>query len=500
MSAVFAVPDVVQSRELFEPTPTEAPIELRSSESEGAFHELPHDLPHDLLNALPVAVYTTDSAGRITFYNQAAAELWGHRPELGKGEWCGSWRLYWPDGRPLPHDQCPMAVAIKEKRQIRGAEAVAERPDGVRAPFLAYPTPLYDKSGALVGAVNTLVDITERKRAELASRQLALIVQSSDDAIVSKDLNGIITTWNRGAELLFGYEAEEVIGQPIMILIPEDHRDEESTILERIRRGERIDHYETVRRRKDGSSVDISLSVSPVTSSAGGIVGASKIARDISERKRAQDQQNLLLREMSHRVKNLLAVTSSVVTLSARSAATPEEMARALRERLGALSRAHDLTQPSPIDAAQRTNHNTTLHALVEAIFSPYADLRVKSGRSGNHEPFTAEGPNLPIGGSAVTSLALILHEFATNAAKYGALSSRKGLVRISWTAENNKLLLTWKESSGPTAGIPPEKEGFGTLLARRIMAAQFGGQISRVWGPDGLTIHLSLPVERLTQ
>ncbi|MDX1540893.1 MAG: PAS domain-containing protein, partial [Geminicoccaceae bacterium] len=107
---------------------------------------------HALLDALPAAIYTTDAAGRITFYNQAAIELVGRRPELDKAEWCVSLRLYAPDGQPMPHDECPMAVALKQRREIRGAEAVAERPDGWRVPFLAYPTPLFDSSGRLTGA------------------------------------------------------------------------------------------------------------------------------------------------------------------------------------------------------------------------------------------------------------------------------------------------------------------------------------------------------------
>jgi PAS domain S-box-containing protein len=127
----------------------------------------------ELLEALPAAVYTTDAAGRITFYNQAAVELWGCRPELGKSEWCGSWRLYWPDGTPMRHDECPMAVALKENRAVRGAEAIAERPDGSRVPFIPYPTPLRDPSGALVGAVNMLVDITSRKQSEERVMMLA---------------------------------------------------------------------------------------------------------------------------------------------------------------------------------------------------------------------------------------------------------------------------------------------------------------------------------------
>src|ERR1700731_310932 len=142
----------------------------------------------EVLEALPAAVYTIDAEGRITFFNQAAVDLWGCRPELGKSVWCGSWRLYWPDGRPMRHDECPMAVALKEGRPIRGAEAAAERPDGTRVPFLAYPTPLRDRSGALTGAVNTLIDITERKRSEEFEKRRASIVEFSDDAIVSKDL------------------------------------------------------------------------------------------------------------------------------------------------------------------------------------------------------------------------------------------------------------------------------------------------------------------------
>ena len=153
-----------------------------------------------------------------------------------------------------------------------------------------------------VGAVNMLVDISERKRHEEAAQHYAAIVESSDDAILSKDVNGVITSWNSGAQRLFGYASEEVLGKPINILIPSELHDEEPMILERIRRGERIDQYETVRQRKDGSLVNISLTVSPIRSSTGSIVGASKIARDITERKSAQERQDLLLREMDHRI------------------------------------------------------------------------------------------------------------------------------------------------------------------------------------------------------
>jgi len=150
----------------------------------GCFHDVTDELREDraardgerqlreILNALPAAIYTTDAKGRITFYNDAAVEMSGRRPELGKDEWCVTWKLYATDGAFLPHDQCPMAVTLKENRPIRGVEAVAERPDGTRIPFIPYPTPLHDASGKLTGAVNMLVDVSHRKEAETQQRLL----------------------------------------------------------------------------------------------------------------------------------------------------------------------------------------------------------------------------------------------------------------------------------------------------------------------------------------
>jgi PAS domain-containing protein len=113
----------------------------------------------NILAALPFAVYATDAAGRITFYNEAAVALWGRRPVLGRDRWCGSWRIYAVDGSLLPHDRCPMAVAIREDRQVRGVTALAERPDGTRVHFMPFPTPLHDGNNRLVGAVNVLIDL-----------------------------------------------------------------------------------------------------------------------------------------------------------------------------------------------------------------------------------------------------------------------------------------------------------------------------------------------------
>jgi PAS domain S-box-containing protein len=241
-----------------------------------------------VVRSLPAAVYTTDAEGRVTLYNEAAVALWGREPEIGKDLWCGSYRIFRPDGTELPPDQCPMAITLKSGQGVRGEEILIERPDGTRRNILPYPEPFFDKAGKLAGAVNMLVDITERKQAEETTRRLAAIVESSDDAIISKDLNGIITSWNDSAHRIFGYNAEEVTGKPITILIPPERLDEESHILQSIRNGKPVHHYETIRRRKDGKQVEVSLSVSPVKNAEGKIIGASKIARDITERKHAE--------------------------------------------------------------------------------------------------------------------------------------------------------------------------------------------------------------------
>jgi len=160
--------------------------------------------------------------------------------------------------------------------------------------------PVLNASGDLVQFVGSSTDITERKRAEQATRLLAAIVESSHDAIVSKSLNGVITSWNKGAERLFGYAAEEAVGQNITLIIPPERRDEERTIVEQLTRGERIDHFETVRMRKDGSLLDVSLTISPMKDASGRVVGASKLARDITERKRAEEALRQAQMDLAH--------------------------------------------------------------------------------------------------------------------------------------------------------------------------------------------------------
>jgi PAS domain S-box-containing protein len=249
---------------------------------------------HQVVRNLPAAVYVTDANGHVNLFNEAAEVLWGRKAELGKDLWCSSHKMFNLDGSALPLEECPMAVTLKTGRPIRGQEIIVERPDGTRRNVLPYPEPLLDSSGRIVGAINMLMDITESKRSEEAARRLAAIVASSEDAIISKDLNSVITSWNEGAARLFGYTAEEAVGKPITMLIPEDRLEEEEHIIQSIRRGEPVHHFETIRRKKDGKCLEISLTISPIKNSEGKIIGASKIARDITRRKLAEAQQRAL--------------------------------------------------------------------------------------------------------------------------------------------------------------------------------------------------------------
>ncbi len=776
---------------------------------------------------MPAAVYVTDAEGRITYYNKAAVELWGYRPTLGDSRWCGSWRLYRLDGTPMAHDECPMAMAIKENRAITGMEAYAERPDGSRVRFMPFPKPLHDATGTLIGAVNMLVDVTDRRSTEqrldesetryrgifegarvalwdkdfsailallddlrsqgvvdlrahftanpavlartvdlirvkdvneyavelfaaerkddlfrcldrmflpetqpifvdelvalwegrrwfesettvqtlrgqrltilftvafegarcestLASvvdisalkaaqrslreqkqrlkilnrvartvssdldlerivqavtdvatevsgakfgaffykigengsatytlyalsgaaresfgelglprkttlfeptalgfgpvrcddirndwrygevaqhfvpreadlpitsylavpvvskagqvqgglflghdevgaftqeiedivvgiaahaaiaidnaqllrkaqievvqrgrveqdlRRLAAIIESSEDAVISKNLDGVITSWNSGAERLFGYTADEAIGRPVTMLMPPERVDEEPGIIARIRRGERIDHYDTVRRRKDGSAIDISLTVSPIKDSDGTIIGASKVARDITERKQTEQRQQLLVGEVKHRIKNLLATVQAIARQTLKGA--PAEERDAFIARLMALANAQDLL---------------TLERWNRAAVREVVDRALRPFEAKHNARFLTKGPeDVWVDAQRASLLTMALHELATNAVKYGALSNGYGVVSLGWevTGEEDaqSVRLTWRELGGPLV-VPPERKGFGSFLIERALQGSGGGGARLDFNPNGLICSLEV-------
>jgi PAS domain S-box-containing protein len=307
---------------------------------------------------------------------------------------------------------------------------------------------------------------------------LVSIVESSDDAIITKNLDGIITSWNRSAERLFGYTAEEVIGKSVTILIPQERHNEEPVILARMRRGERIEHYETVRQRKDGSLIDIAITVSPVKNAQGKIIGASKIARDITERKRRDDHIAILAREAEHRTKNILATVQATVNLSHSD--TPEGLKRAIEGRIQALANVHTLLVKSRWIGAE-------LSSIAAQELAPY--LGADQARAQIDGPLVLLVPN------TAQAVAVILHELATNAAKYGSLSIPKGQVEVTWSrAPDGRLILHWTESGGPPAK-KTTREGFGTSVIERMIREQLKGEMHLDWRAEGFACEIVLPL-----
>lgn len=257
------------------------------------------------------SIFATDTTGRIVSWNSGAERLFGYSKAEVLGQSASI--LFTPEDRERGEPDRELQQAASAG--CSEAERWHVRRDGSLFWTSDVVTPLLD-DGGVRGFVKVARELTERNRAAEALSHLAAIVESSDDAIISKSLEGIILSWNKGAERIFGYSAEEVIGKSILILIPPDRVDEEPAILEKLKRGERIDHYETVRVTKDGRKVDISLTISPIRDNSGAVIAASKIAHDITEQKHAEEERDRLLKaereargelETIHNIGQLLA-------------------------------------------------------------------------------------------------------------------------------------------------------------------------------------------------
>jgi len=227
------------------------------------------------------AIVSKDLNGIIKSWNRAAERMFGYSADEAIGQ---SIRILIPADRQSEEDL--VLSRIRAGQDVTHFETIRRRKDGTLIPISLTVSPIHNDAGDVIGASKIARDISDRTVATLAVNRLAAIIESSDDAIISKDLNGIVTSWNRAAERMFGYTADEAIGRSIRMLIPDELRDEEDVVLAKVRAGETIDHYETVRQRKDGTLLSISLTVSPIRTDRGEVIGASKIARDITERSR----------------------------------------------------------------------------------------------------------------------------------------------------------------------------------------------------------------------
>ena len=321
--------------------------------------------------------------------------------------------------------------------------------------------PLTDAEGRFAGAMALMTDITERKRWEQDRTRLATIVDTSQDAIVSKDLNGIVTSWNAAAERIYGWKAGEIVGKSKALVIPPDLPNELSSILARVRAGERIEHYETRRIRKDGVLFDASVTVSPLTNSAGDIIGASTIVRDITTRKQTErelqrrqaevealnERLKHAMRETHHRVKNNLQVIAAMVDLQVMdrdgAQAVPMEELMRLSTHIRTLAAVHDV-----LTRYLKEEEEDQLLSL-RTVFERLIPLLEQA--AGNR-PIQAEVQDAHLSGKQATSLALVTNELVSNAVKHG-----KGTISVDLAARGDILTLTVRdEGPGFPAGFDP--------------------------------------------
>ncbi|MBX2943325.1 MAG: PAS domain S-box protein [Cyclobacteriaceae bacterium] len=254
-----------------------------------------------LVENLPKATYTCDAEGRIILYNPACVNLWGRHPDLNKDLWCGSWKILDQKNNPMPVGDCPMARAIKEGRAIRGEEIIIQRPDGSKRIVLPYPSPQFDESGVVTGAINVLVDITDRKAIEEENHKLALIARVTVNAVVVTDIEGRITWVNNGFERITEYSMEEVIGQKPGDLLQGKYTDPATILhMRKCRQEGREFRVEILNYTKSGKEYWLDIEVMPLKDHRQKLIGFMAIQQDITERKRSEvETQNMIGRLQS---------------------------------------------------------------------------------------------------------------------------------------------------------------------------------------------------------
>jgi PAS domain S-box-containing protein len=414
----------------------------------------------------PFMLIRIDRDLRYRFISQAYLELTGRRPEQVIGK-----RLNEILGEKDFNTIRPYIDRVLKGERVE-FEREAQYPGlGARFVRVVY-TPERDERGGVIGWIASMLDITERKREEQTRQHLATIVETSRDAIWSWSIDGTITAWNREAERMLGYTAEEIIGKSLLILFPPERVEAADQVVSNLAKGLGYNAVETVRLRKDGRPIQVELSISPIRDSEGRVVAAATVCRDISERKRAEETERMLLREVDHRSNNLLAVIQSIAQRSLSGDSLPEAK-QAFESRLQALA---------------RINQRLTT--------SDWVGLSLKELVRQELDAFAArteiEGVDISLSPQNAQNFSLALHELATNAVKYGALSNATGRIGIFWTvADHNRVLkFKWQEKGAPPV-LPPQRHGFGTLLLRATFA-----DVRFDYGPDGLSCEFDAPLE----
>ena len=442
-----------------------------------------------LLERLPIGVCVCDRNGILVRYNRRAAELWGQEPVLGvaRTQFCGAIRGYRPDGRPLSlADPCDCG-SLTSDEAINGLEAVFERPDGSLIDILANVEPLRDEAGAVIGAVSCFQDVSEikqaRRRSERFDGWVRQVFQHSPVAIYWTDAAGLLVSFNRASAELWG--REPVVGKDqwcgSLKLFHPDGRPmplETCPMARAVKTGRAEQGAEALFERPDGSRGAFLAYPTLLHDPAGALVGAVNMLVDISDRKLAEDHQRVLLDELNHRVKNTLASVQSLAAHSLRGDEEPRLMRERFESRLVALSSAHN-------ELADRRWQDADLRELAQKILEPYRpDHRVR-----------LDGGKVMLSARAAVTVCMVLHELATNAVKYGALSTPGGRLSVTWRADDaGRLHLEWREAGGPPV-VPPTHKGFGARFIEGAVAGELGGKIDLAFDRAGVRCRIEAPL-----
>jgi PAS domain S-box-containing protein len=446
-----------------------------------------------LMEWLPVAVYVCDADGVLAQYNRRAAELWGRGPEVGDKQqlYCGALRAFTAEGEALEAASTPMAELLRTRSAIRDREFMIERPDGTRIAILANLDPLFDEAGALVGGVNCFQDISERKAAEerLKAREEWYIglLDVLPAAIYTTDAEGRLTFFNQAAADLSG--RRPALGTDEWCVTwrlfsadgtPLPH--EECPMAVALKTGEPVRGTEKIAERPDGTRVPILPFPTPLHDGSGRMTGAVNMLVDISDRKRAEEQKTLLLRELAHRVNNTFAVILAITQQSLHTATSPKAFAETFTARLQALAQAHNLLLAQDWTGAD----------LAELIKGQVAPFTLDSD-----DRFKLEGPKVMLGPGQVIALGAVLHELATNACKYGALCAPAGKVDLGWSLvteeSGDHVRIVWTELDGPKVK-QPSKKGLGSRIIQRGLP---NATIDLRFEPSGVVCAIDLLLDR---
>jgi PAS domain S-box-containing protein len=500
---------VINMNEMLEARIAERTVELRAANevlsSEMRVRRQGDELLTLTLASIQDGVIVADSSGEITFINDAAASLIGcEAADAMRAPVCSLLRVLHASTRAACDlDAVPLGNSVPNGGDLR---LVDRR--GLEIPIDLRVVPLQSEQAVVRGMVYTLRDHTERERADEAQQRMAALVESADDAIIFKDLDGVIRSWNAGAQRLLQYHADEIVGQPITALLPDDRKDEESTILRTIRGGQPVARYETIRRRKDGSLVDVSLTISPIRDAVGSIIGASKIMRDITERKQYIEQlrhlnaelekriltrnaelreRDALLQEIHHRVKNNLQVISSLINMQVRTLSDNSTRAalQQCRSRVETMAQIHEMLYQS------KDYSNVPFGKYTKELANRVLSA---SGLSPDEVTIHYEMQELSLAVDKAIPCALILNELISNALKH-AFPEGAGTIRIELRqlSAGRILLCVSDDGVGIPAGFDPARSTSLGMQLVVTLAEQLDGRLEIETGPGG-TFRLTLP------